>query len=471
MQGCLPRARGLTQPERVEISGRRLIEAAAELIVEKGWEATTAAEIGRRAGYSRAMVHARYGSKDAILETLFATEYVKQLNPAPDPEATRPAPGARARRPHSAPLRRGPRPVARDVRTDVRGREDDIPGRSRTSGCGSTGAANAVETGLRKGIEDGSVRPDIDVDRAVNDISAAVFGIAYLWIMQAYPTRHGHARLTHVRARLMRDYGVSQLADCSEKRLRSSLHAAAKRCPTWLPVCQYNSPPHRSCRLWRRLAHRHPVVPGADDEPSLRGGSGSTASVIDHRGMAATVSEPSSPMVSSTDGPHRLQMLGDHRIEAEDRRVHRDPSTPSSGCETNAATGLPIDTPDTAIAVDCGSQPAHQRAHLRDHPHHPRDVGQRVHVRVGRPRPCAGAVARLHRQGDVEAQFVVGSAGPGTNSKSNGWPWPAPCTHTSHGVARRRCRHRCATAVAGPPSPSAASERGSRGSCSNFICS
>ena len=56
-----------------------------ELIAEKGWEATTAAEIGRRAGYSRAMVHARYGSKDAILETLFATEYENKLSPALDP--------------------------------------------------------------------------------------------------------------------------------------------------------------------------------------------------------------------------------------------------------------------------------------------------------------------------------------------------------------------------------------------------
>ena len=70
MQGCL--RRGLTQPQRVEQSSRRLLQAAAELIVEKGWEATTAAEIGRRAGYSRAMVHARYGSKDAILEAIFS---------------------------------------------------------------------------------------------------------------------------------------------------------------------------------------------------------------------------------------------------------------------------------------------------------------------------------------------------------------------------------------------------------------
>ena len=80
-------ARGLTQPQRVETSNRRLVEAAVELIAEKGWEATTAAEIGRRAGYSRAMVHARYGSKDAILEAFFTHEYVLRLSPAPEPDA------------------------------------------------------------------------------------------------------------------------------------------------------------------------------------------------------------------------------------------------------------------------------------------------------------------------------------------------------------------------------------------------
>ncbi len=75
---------GLTQPERVEQSARRLLTAAAELIVEKGWEATTAAEIGRRAGYSRAMVHARYGNKDGILAA-FQQVYVARLNPDPKP--------------------------------------------------------------------------------------------------------------------------------------------------------------------------------------------------------------------------------------------------------------------------------------------------------------------------------------------------------------------------------------------------
>jgi DNA-binding IclR family transcriptional regulator len=72
-------ARGLTQPQRVEISNRRLIEAAAALIAEKGWEATTAAEIGQRVGYSRAMVHARYGTKDAILDAFFLDDQINAV--------------------------------------------------------------------------------------------------------------------------------------------------------------------------------------------------------------------------------------------------------------------------------------------------------------------------------------------------------------------------------------------------------
>ena len=45
------------------------MDAAIELIGEKGFDTTTAAEIGERAGYSRSMVHARYGSKESLLES------------------------------------------------------------------------------------------------------------------------------------------------------------------------------------------------------------------------------------------------------------------------------------------------------------------------------------------------------------------------------------------------------------------
>jgi hypothetical protein len=71
-------------------------------------------------------------------------------------------------------------------------------------------AAQTVEAGLRDGIADGSVRPDIDVDRAVNDFGAPVLGTAYQWIMQAYAIDMAE-EMQYVRARLIRDYGGPSL--------------------------------------------------------------------------------------------------------------------------------------------------------------------------------------------------------------------------------------------------------------------
>jgi AcrR family transcriptional regulator len=181
------------------------LEAAVELIAEKGWEATTAAEIGRRAGYSRAMVHARYGSKDAILETLFATEYEKELSPALDPESNG-LQHALAHFDRIEQLYAEDRDLLRAMFVlTFEAVKETSPARPRMRMWLERGA-HTVEAGLRNGIRDGSVRPDIDVDRAVNDFGGAVFGIAYQWIVQAYPYDMDK-EMQYVRARLIRDYG------------------------------------------------------------------------------------------------------------------------------------------------------------------------------------------------------------------------------------------------------------------------
>ena len=56
--------------ERSELSTARLLTAAAELIEEGGYEAMTLAAVGERAGYSRGLVTARFGSKDQLLAAL-----------------------------------------------------------------------------------------------------------------------------------------------------------------------------------------------------------------------------------------------------------------------------------------------------------------------------------------------------------------------------------------------------------------
>lgn len=202
-------ARGLTQPERVELSNQRLLRAVAELIVEKGWEATTAAEIGRRAGYSRTMVHARYGSKEAILEA-FLHEYVKHLNPDPDPNAS----GMHQVLAH---FDRIQEIYAQDTEllramfvATFEAVKTTSPLRDRVREQLQSGAVK-VEAGLRNGIQDGSVRADVGIDPAVRDITAAVFGIAFQWVV--VPEAHDlENELDSVRARIISDYGPHRSA-------------------------------------------------------------------------------------------------------------------------------------------------------------------------------------------------------------------------------------------------------------------
>lgn len=76
-----------TQQERSEESAQRLLQAAVELIAEQGFRNTTTAEISRRAGFSNAMVHVRYGSKEALLLELLEL-YERRLLVDPGPGAS-----------------------------------------------------------------------------------------------------------------------------------------------------------------------------------------------------------------------------------------------------------------------------------------------------------------------------------------------------------------------------------------------
>ena len=194
----------LTQYQRVEQSSRLLLQAAAELIVEKGWEATTAADIGRRAGYSRAMVHARYGSKDAILAA-FQQVYVARLNPDPEPGSTGLqqvlAHFDRVQEIHAedAAVTRAMFVSAFEAVKTSSPLRDGV--RAQLSG-----AARKVAAGVHAGIADGSLRADIDADAAVRDITGSIFGIAFQWVV--LPEEHDLDReINCVRARIISDYG------------------------------------------------------------------------------------------------------------------------------------------------------------------------------------------------------------------------------------------------------------------------
>lgn len=149
------------------------------------------------------MVHARYGSKDAILEA-FLHEYVSRLDPDPHPGAT----GmqqvlAHFDRIHD--LYVTDREVLRAMFVATfEAVKTTSPLRDRVAGHLREGAAK-VEHALRAGISDGSVRGDIDVAAVVNDITSAMFGIGFQWVVL---TEHDlETALTTARSRVIREYG------------------------------------------------------------------------------------------------------------------------------------------------------------------------------------------------------------------------------------------------------------------------
>jgi len=65
-----PRRPRRTQAERVAESDGKLLSAALRLIGERGYRGTSLAAIGEAAGYSRGLVHERFGSKAGLLWAL-----------------------------------------------------------------------------------------------------------------------------------------------------------------------------------------------------------------------------------------------------------------------------------------------------------------------------------------------------------------------------------------------------------------
>lgn len=187
-----------TQKERVAESTTRLIRAAAELIAEGGYEAASAAAIGRRAGYSRSMVSARFGSKEQLINAVVASAYEGPLTV----ELPKTATGLE-------------RVLARlDTMATL---IDESPELLRTifavefqaagSGSGmSTRVADWI-TRLRAdtlaavlaGQADGSIRTDLDPEPTAHAIVVEGIGSAFLWTVD--PTENLRSRITQWRQR------------------------------------------------------------------------------------------------------------------------------------------------------------------------------------------------------------------------------------------------------------------------------
>jgi AcrR family transcriptional regulator len=199
-----------TQRERSEESAKRLLDAAIELIAEKGFERTTVAEIGERAGYSRSMVRARYGSKEALLESIFGTELDRRLMPVGDQDLTG-LPWVLTRVDHVARVLDEERELMRAF--CVMSMEAGVAISSLRDWYTTWLARyeHQMADHLREGQADGTVRADLDPEAEAGQFVLTGLGLIFRWTLS--PDTYDLAEQFRLwRARLERDYAPSGAA-------------------------------------------------------------------------------------------------------------------------------------------------------------------------------------------------------------------------------------------------------------------
>ena len=181
---AVSRAPRRTQAERRAESERRLLQAAAELIVERGIEGTSLAEIGRVAGYSHGLVHQRFGSKDALIarltkeaSRLFTTTIISRIGSATG------APAMRIVAETYLSLVQGPDPIARvhllvwsEAIANGSGDHHARAGWDRVF-------RSSMASMIADGIAQGTVRPDVDPVPAAVVIVGLLRGVALQLIL------------------------------------------------------------------------------------------------------------------------------------------------------------------------------------------------------------------------------------------------------------------------------------------------
>ena len=176
------RRRRLTQQERVAESAARLLEAAIELIAEQGFDRTTAAEIAERAGYSREMVRVRYGSKEALLESIFGSELDRRLLPPEDEDLTGLA-WMLSRVDHVLGLLEEEPQLMRAFCVMSFEAAGPVPALRPWYSRWLADYERQIAAHLNAGVRDGTVRKDVDAEHVAADFVLHGIGLVFRWTL------------------------------------------------------------------------------------------------------------------------------------------------------------------------------------------------------------------------------------------------------------------------------------------------
>jgi AcrR family transcriptional regulator len=171
------------QAMRSERSTQALLDAAAELIAQGGLASVTLASVGERAGFSRGMVTARFGSKAGLVDAL-VRRVLTRLRDA----RAEPADGTGLQR--LVGLIEAIRDLTfaepRDMRAllalmfEALGADPVL--RTRMARLHETMRADIAES-LGQGVADASIRADVDVTQWSILVVSILRGLAYQWLL------------------------------------------------------------------------------------------------------------------------------------------------------------------------------------------------------------------------------------------------------------------------------------------------
>jgi AcrR family transcriptional regulator len=174
----------MTQAERTELSDTKMLDAATQLILEVGSVGTTLKDVGERAGYSRGLASARFGSKEGLFVRLIGIHreiWAQEISRHVTGKTGVAAVLARIDGVEEL-FRREPDTIKaiymvwfESVGRTSSMREALVKFHQETR--------RQVATFVAEGIESGEIPPNVDPEAFAIDYFAQIFGFIYQWLV------------------------------------------------------------------------------------------------------------------------------------------------------------------------------------------------------------------------------------------------------------------------------------------------
>ena len=179
----MAKALRLTQVKRKEISDAKMLEAAVELIVERGTGQATLKDVGEKAGYSRGLAGYRFGNKEGLFDFVLRSvgdEWLAELTLVTKNKTGYDAIAA-ALDAHIQFCEDAPKHVEAFYRLWFEALTPGSQLKSVILGIHKRRRADVIRW-IEQGVEEGSVAAMIDVELVADHFTASVSGIVYHWM-------------------------------------------------------------------------------------------------------------------------------------------------------------------------------------------------------------------------------------------------------------------------------------------------